>query len=113
LRRIQDSLGDEAGPYVFPGRGGKGQLTDIRRQVRNIVKKAGLPDDFRPLHGLRHTFASALASSGEVDMYTLQKLLTHGSPQNDRTVCPPARRGPAKSRERDRRLVQAAAKELK
>ena len=33
------------------------------------------------LHGLRHTYASILASSGQVDMYTLQKLLTHKSPQ--------------------------------
>ncbi len=32
------------------------------------------------MHGLRHTFASALASSGRVDLYTLQKLLTHSSP---------------------------------
>jgi integrase len=30
---------------------------------------------------LRHTFASWLASSGEVDLYTPQKLLTHGSAQ--------------------------------
>jgi integrase len=29
------------------------------------------------MHGLRHTFASMLASSGQVDLYTLQKLLTH------------------------------------
>ncbi len=41
---------------------------------------SGLPKDFRPLHGLRHVFASMLASSGQVDMYTLQKLLTHKSP---------------------------------
>ncbi len=40
-----------------------------------------MPDDFRPLHGLRHVFASYLASSGKVDLYTLQKLLTHASPQ--------------------------------
>ena len=42
--------------------------------------QAGLPKDFRPLHGLRHAYASMLASSGLVDMYTLQKLLTHKSP---------------------------------
>ncbi len=36
--------------------------------------------DFRALHGLRHVFASMLASSGQVDLYTLQKLLTHKSP---------------------------------
>ena len=46
-----------------------------------VKKKAGLPEDFRPLHGLRHNFASRLASSGQVYMYTLQKLLTHESPQ--------------------------------
>ena len=49
--------------------------------MNKIKKAAGLPKDFRPLHGLRHFFASMLASSGEVDMYVLQKLLTHKSPQ--------------------------------
>ena len=66
-------------PFVFPGRGGK-QLVNISKPVNKIKKKAGLPAKFRPLHGLRHVFASMLASSGEVDMYTLQKLLTHKSP---------------------------------
>ncbi len=33
------------------------------------------------MHGLRHAYASMLASSGKVDMYTLQKLLTHKSPK--------------------------------
>lgn len=65
--------------FVFPGRGGRPR-TDIRREVNRIKEKAGLPKDFRPLHGLRHTYASMLASSGKVDMYTLQKLLTHKSP---------------------------------
>jgi integrase len=66
-------------PYVFPGRQGK-QRTDINKQVTRIKKAAGLPKDFRALHGLRHTYASMLASSGQVDLYTLQKLLTHASP---------------------------------
>ncbi|MFC1511811.1 tyrosine-type recombinase/integrase [Candidatus Latescibacterota bacterium] len=66
--------------YVFPGRNGK-QRVDITKQVNRIKKQAKLPDDFRPLHGLRHVYASMLASSGQVDMYTLQKLLTHKSPQ--------------------------------
>lgn len=67
-------------PYVFPGRNGK-QRTDIKQPLNRIKKRAGLPDDFRPLHGLRHVYASMLASSGKVDLYTLQKLLTHKSPQ--------------------------------
>jgi len=65
--------------YVFPGRDG-GQRTDVKKVVNRIKKSAGLPKDFRALHGLRHVYASMLASSGEVDMYTLQKLLTHKSP---------------------------------
>jgi integrase len=69
---------DNNSPFVFPGRGGR-QRTEIRRPVDRIRKAAGLPPDFRPLHGLRHTYASMLASSGQVDLYTLQKLLTHKS----------------------------------
>jgi integrase len=68
--------GDSA--FVFPGRGGN-QRTEIRRPIDRIRKAAGLPKDFRPLHGLRHTYASMLASSGQVDLYTLQRLLTHKS----------------------------------
>jgi integrase len=66
-------------PYVFPGRGGK-QRVEFRRPINRIRKRAGLPKDFRPLHGLRHVYASMLASSGQVDLYTLQKLLTHKTP---------------------------------
>jgi len=65
---------------VFPGRDGK-MRTDLNYQARKITDAAGLPKTFRPLHGLRHFFASHLASSGAVDMFTLQKLLTHKSPQ--------------------------------
>jgi integrase len=66
-------------PFIFPGRRG-GQRVDINKQVGRIKEAAGLPKDFRALHGLRHVYASMLASSGRVDLYTLQKLLTHRSP---------------------------------
>jgi integrase len=66
-------------PYVFPGRGGEKRV-DVNQQVKQIKQVAGLPRDFRALHGLRHVFALILASSGQVDLYTLQKLLTHKSP---------------------------------
>jgi integrase len=65
--------------YVFPGEDG-GQRVTMQKALRRIRKAAGLPPSFRPLHGLRHAFASRLASSGKVDMYTLQRLLTHKSP---------------------------------
>ena len=56
-------------------------MTGETLEIRAIADRADLPADFRPLHGLRHVYASMLASSGKVDMYTLQKLLTHKSPQ--------------------------------
>ena len=79
-KKILDTLRQTGSDFVFPGRDGK-QRSDIKRPVNRIKKEAGLPDDFRALHGLRHVYASMLASSGQVDMYTLQKLLTHKSPQ--------------------------------
>ncbi|MBE1426787.1 integrase [Desulfomicrobium macestii] len=69
--------------FVFAGRpdknGNYAPRTRIADQVNKIKKAAGLPKDFRALHGLRHVYASMLASSGKVDMYTLQKLMTHKS----------------------------------
>lgn len=83
---------DPGSPFVFQGgkrKNKKTGLLEVRgigsstaaRYGRKFAKTAGLPKDFRPNHGLRHSYASALASSGEVDMYVLQKLLAHKSPQ--------------------------------
>jgi len=69
----------EISEYVFLRPDGE-PFTDIRRRVNPIKQAAGIPDDFRALHGLRHSYASMLASSGKVDLYTIQKLLTHKSP---------------------------------
>ena len=77
-RELLDSHIKTDSPFVFPGRRGE-QRTSIRVPLKRIRKRAELPADFRPLHGLRHVYASMLASSGKVDMYTLQKLLTHKS----------------------------------
>jgi len=74
------SITREKSPYVFPGRY-EGRRTTLGVVGRRIRKAAGLPDDFRPMHGLRHVYASMLASSGKVDMYVLQKLMTHKSPK--------------------------------
>jgi integrase len=67
--------------YVFPGRFSGQHLTDCRDSFARITKAAGFPKGFRPLQGLRHVYASMLASSGKVDLYTIQKLLTQKSPQ--------------------------------
>jgi len=79
-RGVLESINRSRSSYVFPGRR-KGHRVDIKNGIARIRKAANLPKGFRPLHGLRHQFASMLASSGQVDMYTLQKLLTHKDPR--------------------------------
>jgi integrase len=80
-RAVFKTIPKDSKIYVFPGKKKDSHLKDMRKSITRIKKDAGLPPDFRPLHGLRHVYASMLASSGKVDMYTLQKLLTHKSPQ--------------------------------
>jgi integrase len=71
VRGLLESM-ERNSEFVFPGLRG-GQRVNIGKQVAKIRDDAGLSKDFRPLHGLRHVYASTLASSGEVGMYTLQK----------------------------------------
>ncbi len=80
-RAVLKALPRTASPYVFPGRYDDKPRGNITPMLKRVREKAGLPDSFRPLHGLRHSFASWLAGSGQVSMYELQKLLTHSSPQ--------------------------------
>lgn len=72
-------LADGKSPWCFPNNSG-GRKAWCWRDWKNLRDAAGLPKSFR-FHDLRHTFATYLASSGKVDLYTLQKLLTHKSPQ--------------------------------
>lgn len=67
--------------YLFTGKDGKKTREDFKRIAQRLKEKAGLPEDFRPTYMLRHNFASYLASSGKVDLYTIQRLMTHESPQ--------------------------------
>ena len=67
---------EQSSEYVFPARNG-GPRKDANKDFNRIKTEAGLPKDFRPMHGLRHVYATILASSGSIDMLTLQKLLTH------------------------------------
>lgn len=71
----------EGNDLVWPSPQTGSVRTSIYHVADRVRDLAGLPKDFRPMHGLRHTYASHLASSGKVDLYTLQKLLTHASPQ--------------------------------
>lgn len=78
-KQVLQAVGKTGSPYVFPGMDG-GKRAVAPKMGRRLRKAAGLSPDFRPNHGLRHVFASHLASSGEVSMFVLQKLLTHQSP---------------------------------
>lgn len=77
-RRVLEELPRSNSEFLFPGR--NGHVFDLKKPISAIKKAAGLPADFRPCHGLRHFFASTLASSGQVDLHTLQRLLNHKSP---------------------------------
>lgn len=79
VRELLLEVDDSGSAYVFPGKDGLSRMTDINKQVNAIKKAAGLPADFRPLHGLRHTFASVAVSNG-VPLSHVQKLLTHKDP---------------------------------
>ena len=80
VRAILENIERTDSPYVFPGKNG-GKRGEARAFCRRVRELCGLPKDFRMLHGLRHTYASWLASSGQVDLFSLQRLLTHESPQ--------------------------------
>ena len=79
LRQAEKIKPSKKCPWVFPNRFGERRVNFFRIWSR-IRKKSGIRKSFR-FHDLRHTFASYLASSGEVDIYTLQKLLNHQDPK--------------------------------
>ncbi|MDO9582649.1 MAG: site-specific integrase [Desulfomicrobium sp.] len=76
--KLFEAMSDNGSVYVWPD--SRGGFRDMGIYGRRVREAAGLPKEFRPCHGLRHTFASMLASSGKVDLFTLQQMLTHASP---------------------------------
>ena len=62
------------GGFVFPNVDGTPRKS-IRDPWESIKSKAKLPADFR-FHGLRHSWASRMVSSG-IDLATVQTLMTH------------------------------------
>ena len=72
-------FGPERSEYCFPSPY-EGRRVEIRGAWKVVKEAVGIDPTFR-FHGLRHNFASHLASSGKVSMFALQRLLTHKSPQ--------------------------------
>jgi len=76
-KEVFESIEKTESSFVFAGRAG--HVYSIYKMIEPIRNKAGLPKGFRPFHGLRHSFASLLTSSG-VDLYTVQHLLGQRTP---------------------------------
>ena len=66
-------------PIVFPNHKGE-QRRCVKAIWKRIKEQAGLSPELR-FHDLRHSYASHLASSGKVSLYTIQRLLNHNSPR--------------------------------
>ena len=77
-KAVLDSI-DPATEFIFQEAQDRGANWLIG-EANHLKAAAGLPRDFRPFHGLRHSYASLLASSG-VTLYTVSKLLTHSGTQ--------------------------------
>lgn len=63
--------------YVFPGLNG-GKRLHIDKQARRIRNLAGLPNSFRPCHGLRHYYGTELGAKG-YSISVISELLGHKS----------------------------------
>ena len=74
---LKDRTRGNSPRYVFAAPEG-GYIHSLNRYWYPALKRAGV-EKFR-FHDLRHTFASRAAMSG-VDLYTLQALMRHRSPQ--------------------------------
>lgn len=79
-RSVLENVIQTDSDYIFPGRNGR-QLSSISKPVNKIKAAGNLPKDTRPIHSLRHTFATMAVNSGNIDLYTLKKLTTHKTPQ--------------------------------
>ncbi len=88
VRELLAEICGNGSAYVFPGRDGVSRMTDINKQVNTIKKAANLPAEFRPLHGLRHTFASVAVSNGVPLSPCTEAADAQGS-LPDATICSP------------------------
>lgn len=65
--------------YMFSNKYGEPLEKEILTRYGNEIKKAAgvTSKNFRPIHGLRHNFATMLAKSGQLAPLQIQRLMTH------------------------------------
>ena len=73
---VLDVLGsiERKGEYVFPGRWGRGHISDCKQPFETARAKAGLPE--LRFHDLRHCAGTYMAMAG-VALTTVQQILGH------------------------------------
>ena len=74
LKTIRDQRGHKS-EFVFPSKSGSGHMTETRKTLATLQKRAGID---RPIttHDLRRGFSSMLANSGQ-DLRTIGELIGH------------------------------------
>jgi integrase len=65
--------------HVFPGRGGRGHLSDLKHPWKRVLAKAGLAGRWR-IHDLRHAYASTAVNAG-ASLPLIGHLLGHRNAQ--------------------------------
>lgn len=76
VRDLLQSIGPKEEGLIFRNTRGENYYYSLETRWKEIKTLAELPEDFH-FHDLRHSFASAYASSGEGDIYRLKELLGH------------------------------------
>jgi integrase len=77
IREKQASKSKPLGEFVFPGNGDSGHVVAVKKAWASICRSAGISG--LRIHDLRHSFASALVSSGH-SLPLIGALLGHSSP---------------------------------
>ena len=77
LKKRKETLRYECETVFYDGRGNPLKEETITHKFKKYIRRGGLNDKLH-FHSLRHSFASALVSSG-VSLYAVQKLLGHSS----------------------------------
>lgn len=82
-KRVAEEQGVMDSPYVFPATRGvfKGGIrSDVTTNARRLRDAAGLPQDWRPFHGIRHCFGTRLANIDGISFDQVKELMTHKNP---------------------------------
>jgi integrase len=80
MRRAEDRERDQACPWLFASRTGAPlDESNVRRALRALLHRAGLPTRFTP-HSFRHSFATHLLERG-VSVLAVSKALGHANPE--------------------------------